>query len=70
MGRCSVTGPWCRISTGGVIIIILKITNNRGLCRWWFLSKCSKGRMSVVSRSWSEVTSDERYRAAVRAGAI
>merc|ERR1712032_1476678 len=33
------------------------------LYRWWFLRKCSKGRMSVTSRSWSEVTSDERYRA-------
>ena len=31
------------------------------LYRWWFLSKCSKGRMSVTSRSWSEVTSDPRY---------
>ena len=69
MGRSSVTEPWCRISTGGVISND-NDNNNRGLCRWWFLSKCSKGRMSVVSRSWSEVTSDERYRAAVRAGAI
>ena len=25
MGRCSVTGPWFRISTGGVIIIIMII---------------------------------------------
>merc|ERR1712001_330812 len=32
------------------------------LYRWWFLSKCSKGRMSVTSRSWSEVTSDPRYK--------
>merc|ERR1711894_746661 len=40
------------------------------LYRWWFLRKCSKGRMSVTSRSWSEVTADERYKAAVRAGAI
>ena len=58
------------------------------LYRWWFLQRCSKGRMSVVSRSWSEViiiiiiiiiimsrswsevTQDERYKAAVRAGTI
>merc|ERR1711981_210404 len=32
------------------------------LYRWWFLSKCSMGRMSVTSRSWSEVTSDPRYK--------
>merc|ERR1712043_144094 len=32
------------------------------LYRWWFLTKCSKGRMSVTSRSWSEVTSDPRYK--------
>merc|ERR1712025_874366 len=32
------------------------------LYRWWFLSKCSKGRMSLYSRSWSEVTSDPRYK--------
>merc|ERR1711879_502296 len=40
------------------------------LYRWWFLQRCSKGRMSVVSRSWSEVTQDERYKAAVRGGTI
>merc|ERR1711894_847601 len=32
------------------------------LYRWWFLSKCSQGRMSVTSRSWSEVTRDPRYK--------
>merc|ERR1712061_898093 len=26
------------------------------LYRWWFLSKCSKSKMSVVSRSWLDVT--------------
>merc|ERR1712241_719907 len=33
------------------------------LYRWWFLSKCSKSKMSVVSRSWLEVISDKRYKA-------
>ena len=32
------------------------------LYRWWFLSKCSKSKMSVVSRSWLDVTSDRRYK--------
>merc|ERR1711899_430860 len=32
------------------------------LYRWWFLSKCSKSKMSVVSRSWLDVTSDKRYK--------
>merc|ERR1712001_784787 len=29
------------------------------LYRWWFLSKCSKSKMSVKSRSWIDVTSDK-----------
>merc|ERR1712218_576598 len=33
------------------------------LYRWWFLSKCSKSKMSVVSRSWLDVISDKRYKA-------
>ena len=32
------------------------------LYRWWFLLKCSKAKMSVVSRSWLDVTSDKRYK--------
>merc|ERR1712025_129583 len=32
------------------------------LYRWWFLLKCSKNKMSVVSRSWSDVTSDSRFK--------
>merc|ERR1711892_108878 len=32
------------------------------LHRWWFLSKCVKNRMTVVSRSWLEVVSDPRYK--------
>jgi len=32
------------------------------LYRWWFLLKCSKNKMSVVSRSWADVTSDERFK--------
>jgi len=32
------------------------------LYRWWFSMKCSKGRMSLYSRSWTEVTNDERYK--------
>merc|ERR1712113_1045447 len=32
------------------------------LYRWWFLMKCSKGKMSLYSRSWTEVTNDERYK--------
>merc|ERR1711990_667943 len=32
------------------------------LYRWWFLMKCTKGRMSLYSRSWSEVSNDPRYK--------
>ena len=32
------------------------------LYRWWFLLKCSKNKMKVISRSWSEVASDPRYK--------
>merc|ERR1712062_564228 len=32
------------------------------LYRWWFLLKCSANKMSVVSRSWSDVTSDRRFK--------
>merc|ERR1712066_1031393 len=32
------------------------------LYRWWFLMKCSKGKMSLYSRSWTEVTNDQRYK--------
>merc|ERR1712061_53129 len=32
------------------------------LYRWWFLLKCSKSKMSVVSRSWLDVNSDKRFR--------
>merc|ERR1711997_1444075 len=32
------------------------------LYRWWFSMKCSKGRMSLYSRSWTEVTNDRRYK--------
>ena len=35
---------------------------HQDLYRWWFLSKCSKSKMSVVSRSWLDVTSDKRYK--------
>merc|ERR1712025_866587 len=35
------------------------------LYRWWFHNKCSKGRMSVVSRSWLEVVKDPRYQKGV-----
>merc|ERR1711892_497739 len=34
----------------------------KDLHSWWFLSKCSKSRMRVVSRSWLEVSRDTRYR--------
>ena len=34
------------------------------LYRWWFLLKCSQNKMSVVSRSWSDVTSDQRFQVA------
>jgi len=33
------------------------------LYRWWFQVKCSNGRMSVQSRSWSAVVNDPRYKA-------
>merc|ERR1712018_131366 len=32
------------------------------LYRWWFLMKCSNNKMSLYSRSWSEVTNDPRYK--------
>merc|ERR1712055_536405 len=32
------------------------------LHRWWFLSTCSNGRMNVISRSWSEVRRDPRFK--------
>merc|ERR1712179_562110 len=32
------------------------------LYRWWFLSRCSNKRLSVISRSWSDVRSDPRYK--------
>ena len=32
------------------------------LNRWWFLKKCSKGRFSAYSRSYSEVVADKRFR--------
>merc|ERR1712062_128617 len=32
------------------------------LYRRWFLLKCSANKMSVVSRSWSDVTSDRRFK--------
>merc|ERR1739847_123859 len=33
------------------------------LYRWWFESKCSKGKMRVRSRPYSEVVNDPRYKA-------
>ena len=32
------------------------------LYSWWFLAKCSKGRMGAVGRSWVEVARDSRYK--------
>eukprot|EP00092_Neocalanus_flemingeri_P071610 GFUD01088046.1.p2 GENE.GFUD01088046.1~~GFUD01088046.1.p2 ORF type:complete len:121 (+),score=30.87 GFUD01088046.1:138-500(+) len=32
------------------------------LNRWWFQSKCSNKRLSVVGRSWLEVVKDPRYK--------
>merc|ERR1711872_630549 len=32
------------------------------LHRWWFLSRCSNKRMSVIGRSWLEVVTDPRYK--------
>ena len=29
------------------------------LHRWWFLSKCSRGKMSAYGRSWLEVSQDK-----------
>merc|ERR1711934_1305676 len=34
----------------------------RDLYRWWFESRCSNKRMSVISRSWSEVRADPRFK--------
>ena len=32
------------------------------LYRWWFLLKCSANKMSVVSRTWTEVRNDPRFK--------
>lgn len=40
------------------------------LYRWWFLMKCSKGKMSLYSRSWSEVTNDHRYKKIHNSGGL
>merc|ERR1711892_1294994 len=34
----------------------------KDLRSWWFLSKCSKNRMTVVSRSWVDVARDPRFK--------
>ena len=31
------------------------------LFRWWFLMKCNNTKLSVISRSYSEVAKDKRY---------
>merc|ERR1711894_182718 len=40
------------------------------LYRWWFLMKCSKGKMSLYSRSWTEVTNDRRYKKVHNSGGL
>ena len=32
------------------------------LYRWWFKSRCSDNKMSVVARPWLEVVQDSRYK--------
>ena len=32
------------------------------LHRWWFLTSCSAGRLSVTSRSWADVRADPRFK--------
>merc|ERR1712083_734910 len=32
------------------------------LYRWWFEARCSNQKLSVVARSWLEVTQDPRYK--------
>ena len=34
----------------------------KDLHRWWFLSTCSSGKLSVVSRSWAAVRGDPRFK--------
>merc|ERR1711915_212714 len=38
----------------------------RDLHRWWFLSKCSNNRMTVIGRPWVEVVRDPRYRKTIQ----
>ena len=45
-----------------ITLYIIQSVPFQDLYRWWFLSKCSKSKMSVVSRSWLDVTSDKRYK--------
>ena len=35
------------------------------LYRWWFKSRCSDNKMSVVARPWLEVVKDSRYKKGV-----
>ena len=46
------------------LVLVCDWYNNvQDLYRWWFEARCSKGKMSVVGRSWAAVVKDPRYKA-------